>query len=61
MTSLQSNRPDAAKYLDIIFDKMHMYKDIVYTLCSTMMDSKRLTMLRIMEGTSTYKHCGNGK
>lgn len=28
---------------------MHMYKDIVYTLCSTMMDSKGLTMLRIMK------------
>ena len=35
------------KYYVNIFDKMHMYKDIVYTLHPTMMDGKGLTMLRI--------------
>lgn len=41
--------PDVAKYLNIVFGKMHTYKNILYTLCPTTMDGKGLVMLRIMK------------
>lgn len=41
--------PGITKYLNIISSKTHTYKNILYTLCPIMMDSKVLIVSTIMK------------
>lgn len=41
--------PDITKYLNIISSKTHTYKNILYTLCPIMIDSKGLIVPTVMK------------